>query len=112
MFGGQVRTGSKKVDGFVRALSQYGEVYEGGFKEGAKEGFGRMISSNGEVKIGWWRDGWLYGNSRKYLANGKVDQEGWFEQYGTKAAGQDGHFRKVTSDYHYWKMKDKYFMKI
>ena len=108
LFGGQVRTLGKKVEGFVRAVSQYGEVYEGGFKDGQKDGWGRMISADGSYQIGWWKNGWLYGNSRKFLRDGQVDQEGWFEDYSTYKGG----FKKITSDYKYWDMRDQYFIRV
>ena len=83
-------------------------IEEGNFDEdGRLNGWGRRFSSDGLMEIGWWKDNNLWGNSRMINKDGSIKEEGWFEGSFNKT----GPFKKDSTEYKYWEMKDKYFIK-
>lgn len=94
--------------GYIRAISESGEVYEGtatkDFKKGTY-GWGREFVGD-YIRVGWWFH-WLWnGNCRRYL-NGHVDQFGWFEN----SFVPKGYFDKDSTKYPYWEDKEIYWKK-
>ena len=78
MFTGQLRDG--KPNGFVRARTAYGDIYEGFMDHNcSREGFGRQISTNGEQKIGWFKNNKAHGNQQYIFDDGSVLEEGYYQ---------------------------------
>jgi len=94
--------------GYIRCISETGEVYEGMANESfalGTYGWGRELVGD-YTRIGWWKNWCWKGNCRRFL-NQRMDQAAWFEEsFISKTPMKEGH-----KDYPHWDYKDKYWNK-
>ena len=88
--------------GYIRCISETGEVYEGMAGEGLQNGvygWGRELVGD-YTRIGQWKNWTWIGNCRRFL-NQRIDQAAWFdESFLSKTP-----MKEDSKEYPYWEYK-------
>jgi len=75
---GQMRTGTKVIDGVARIIFDSTNIQEGQFTSYKMNGYGRLFHKSGNYYIGMFKDNKRHGKGKFVFGNGDV-QEGLFE---------------------------------